>query len=86
MATLQVRIDEKTKAKARKILEKTGLDMSSAIKLFLQQTIIMKGLPFRPLTANGLTYAQENELRARLATSKTEYVSEDDMKSFVDVL
>ncbi|KKU19022.1 MAG: hypothetical protein UX30_C0020G0001, partial [Candidatus Saccharibacteria bacterium GW2011_GWA2_46_10] len=33
--TLQIRIDAKTKKASRKILEELGLDMSSAVKLFL---------------------------------------------------
>lgn len=86
MTTLQIRIDEKTKARAKKILEKTGLDMSSAVKLFLQQTIIMKGLPFRPLTSNGMTFAEEKELRKRLASPESEYISQEEMESFVDSL
>ena len=48
MTTLNVRIEEKTKAQASKALEKMGLDMSSAVKLFLHQVIKEDGLPFTP--------------------------------------
>jgi DNA-damage-inducible protein J len=48
MTTLNVRIEEKTKAQATKTLAKLGLDMSSAVKLFLNQVIKEDGLPFTP--------------------------------------
>lgn len=48
MTTLNIRIDEKTKSSAFKVLSSMGLDMSSAIKVFLNQVIIEKGLPFKP--------------------------------------
>lgn len=62
MATLQIRIDEKLKQKSKKVFEKMGLDMSSAVKLFFQQTAILQALPFQPITKNGLTLKQEAEI------------------------
>jgi addiction module RelB/DinJ family antitoxin len=41
-------MDEKLKRDAQKILEKQGLDMSSAIKMFFSQVVIEKGIPFQP--------------------------------------
>lgn len=46
MSHIQIRIDKKEKEEARRVLEELGLDMSSAIKLFLKQVVIQKGLPF----------------------------------------
>jgi DNA-damage-inducible protein J len=48
MTTLNVRIDEKIKKQAGKTLTSIGLDMSSAIKIFLNQVIHEEGLPFVP--------------------------------------
>ena len=48
MNTLNIRIDKKIKKQASETLAAMGLDMSSAIKLFLNQVIIEQGLPFRP--------------------------------------
>jgi DNA-damage-inducible protein J len=48
MTTLNIRIDEKIKSDSFKILSKIGLDMSSAIKVFLSQVIVEGGLPFTP--------------------------------------
>lgn len=51
MATLNIRIEEHTKTKANKTLSSLGIDMSTAVKMFLNQVIIEKGFPFIP-TAN----------------------------------
>ena len=63
MTTIQIRVDEQTKKSAKKILEEIGLDMSTAIKMFLKQISIKKGMPFTPtLTENGMTKEQEDEI------------------------
>ena len=48
MTTLNIRIEEDLKKKATKALAGMGLDMSSAVKLFLHQTVQENGLPFHP--------------------------------------
>ncbi|MCX6733297.1 MAG: type II toxin-antitoxin system RelB/DinJ family antitoxin [Candidatus Peregrinibacteria bacterium] len=70
MATVQIRIDEKTKKSAKKILDEVGLDMSSAIKLYFNQITIRQGIPFQILTENGLTLDQEKQIQKASAESK----------------
>ena len=48
MTNVTIRIDEKLKRETKKTLEKQGLDMSTAIKMFFNQIVIEKGLPFLP--------------------------------------
>lgn len=48
MATINIRIDENLKNKANKTLSKMGIDLSSAVKMFLHQTVKEDGLPFKP--------------------------------------
>lgn len=48
MSNLTIRIDKNLKEDARETLEKQGLDMSTAVKMFLSQVVIEKGLPFLP--------------------------------------
>lgn len=62
MTTIQVRIDEKTKKSAKKVLDSIGMDMSSAVKVYLKQIVITQSLPFPLLTENGLTIQQEREI------------------------
>ncbi|HTR18781.1 MAG TPA: type II toxin-antitoxin system RelB/DinJ family antitoxin [Candidatus Paceibacterota bacterium] len=50
MTTLNVRIEEKTKKAAQKTLANMGLDMSTAVNMFLRQVIRENGLPFTPIS------------------------------------
>lgn len=49
MATVptQIRIDENLKKQAAELFAQLGLDMSSAINIFLRQSVLHGGLPFR---------------------------------------
>lgn len=42
----QIRIDKNVKIKSTKLFKELGLDMSSAVNIFLNQCIINNGLPF----------------------------------------
>lgn len=53
--TIQVRIDSKLKKDVSKIFESLGLDLSSGIKMYFNQVLLKKGIPFRVLTENGYT-------------------------------
>ncbi len=70
MTTIQIRIDEKTKKSSAKILDEIGIDMSAAIKMFLKQIVLRKGIPFRAVTENGLTLEQEDLILRRSAEAK----------------
>lgn len=62
MHTIQIRIDKKTKQSANRVLERLGLDMSSAVKIYLRQITRTNGIPFALTTENGFTIAQEQKL------------------------
>jgi DNA-damage-inducible protein J len=77
--TIQIRIDAKTKREARKTLEGLGLDMSSAVKLFLVNVINRQGIPLDLKTENGFTLAQEQALLADVADAKQNGKSYSDL-------
>ncbi len=62
MSTIQVRTEEKTKRAAMKILKNLGLDLSTAINIYLVKIIAKQGIPFEILTENGMTPAQERKI------------------------
>jgi DNA-damage-inducible protein J len=70
MTTIQVRIDNKTKQSAQKVLNELGLDMSSAIKVYLKQISLHKGIPLHLVTPNGLPPAAEQAILAASAEAK----------------
>ena len=43
---IQVRVDSALKAEAEQLFNDIGLDMPTAVRLFLKQSIINNGLPF----------------------------------------
>ena len=46
MTTLNVRVDEKLKKQASELFADLGLDMSTAVNMFLRQAVMKDGLPF----------------------------------------
>jgi len=72
MANINIRIDQKLKKAANEVFANVGLDMSSAVKLFLTQTVITKKIPFQVRTVNGFTLKQEEEMLKDLAEAEEE--------------
>jgi len=58
MGTLNIRIDKNIKAKAGKTLSALGLDTSTAVRLFLHQVVVERGLPFTPTKNSAAIRAQ----------------------------
>lgn len=62
MDSIHVRTPEDLKKDVKKILDKLGLDFSTAINLYLRQIVITESIPFSLRTANGFTPEQEREI------------------------
>ncbi len=45
---IQARVDSKVKNDAEKIMNQLGISLNEAIRMFLMQVIIHKGIPFKP--------------------------------------
>ena len=71
MTTVQARIDVKVKKDTKRILDKLGLDFSSAINLYFRQITQKKGIPFRVLTENGFTEEEEKEILREVEDIRT---------------
>ena len=52
---IQVRVDEKTKVQAQSVLGDLHMSMSEAVKLFLRQVVLNRGIPFEIKIPNALT-------------------------------
>ena len=46
MAIVQFRVDDELKSEASTIYEKIGLDLSSALRMFMKRSVAMNGIPF----------------------------------------
>ena len=49
-SSLQVRIDSNLRKEAEMLFSDAGLDMSSAIRLFMRQSVIRRRLPIEVIT------------------------------------
>ena len=47
MSQIAVRVDDQLKKEATAIFNELGLDMSTAVKLFLKQSVLTKSIPFK---------------------------------------
>jgi addiction module antitoxin, relB/dinJ family len=46
MSQIAVRVDDQLKKEATAIFNELGLDMSTAVKLFLKQSVLTRSIPF----------------------------------------
>lgn len=81
---LNIRTDKDVKIAAEKIFEELGLNMTTAVNIFLRQTIRENGIPFelKLNVPNDVTATAIEEGR-RLAYDKTAtgYTNMDDLKA-----
>ncbi len=62
MSTINIRIDEDLKSEAIETLSGLGLDMSSAVKLFLKQVVQTGSIPFRVLSEKAYVKMLDREV------------------------
>ena len=74
MAILQVRIDDDLKNQATAIYNELGIDLSTAVRMFLKKTVSTGGIPFE-------TKIPENTLNAIMAVENMRTVSENNGNS-----
>jgi len=69
---IRSRIDSALKLEAQALLEKFGLSMSEAIRLFLHQVVIEKGMPFQIRLPAEAAQEHDRWFRSQVATALTE--------------
>lgn len=93
MSQIAVRVDDELKKEATAIFNELGLDMSTAVKLFLKQSVLTKSIPFK-LALYEREYSQEEVEQAkkdiqRLVKEKSKLVKldfskQEDIDKFFD--
>ncbi|MBQ2733429.1 MAG: type II toxin-antitoxin system RelB/DinJ family antitoxin [Clostridia bacterium] len=87
-ANLNIRTDKEVKLAAEKIFEELGLNMTTAINIFLKQTIRENGLPFelKLNTPNSTTAAAIDEGRKIAKDSNVKgYTDIEALRNALDV-
>lgn len=74
--TVQVRVDHETKDQANQTLNKLGLTMAEAVRIFLRQVVMQKGLPFRVHIPNEMTLKTLEEAKKGKNMNEAENVEE----------
>ena len=88
MATIptQIRIDATIKKQATELFSALGLDMSSAVNIFLNQCVLKGGLPFMVEIPQYSTKVLEAMQEARNITADSNVPSYTDMNSLKQAL
>ena len=71
MATVTARVDENVKKEAETLFKKMGLNMSTAMNLFLKKCILEQGIPFELKVPNREIRKILDEVEKGVGLSKT---------------
>lgn len=83
----QIRIDSGVKKQANELFSELGLDMSSAVNIFLRQCILRGGLPFKvevPQYSKELLSAADEAKRISRDPDVPGYTSMEDLKKALE--
>lgn len=82
--TLQIRVDQKVKEKARKAFVGAGLDMSSGVKLYLTHVANTGKMPFEMFTYDNIPEAEKKKIVADMKKDLKDYKN-GKLKAYDDV-
>ncbi len=88
MTNINIRTDDRIKADCEKLYESLGLNMSTAINIFLRQSLRVNGLPFEVKAdlPNETTLAAMREGDAILSDKNAKgYKSIDELRAALDL-
>jgi DNA-damage-inducible protein J len=77
MTTINIRIEDELKTAAGEVLRELGMDISSAVKMFLTKVVSIGALPFQPMTKSA--YRLEIEAEIAEALKGPGYKTADEM-------
>ena len=70
MATITIRVDEKVKKEAEELFHEMGLNMSTAMNIFLKRCIFEEGIPFELKVPNKKTLKALDDVNKGKGLSK----------------
>ncbi len=78
MAVLQVRIDDELKNQASAVYNELGIDLSTAVRMFLKKSVVVGGIPFD-------TKISDSKLKTIVAVDNMRKTSEDNGNSSMTI-
>lgn len=85
-ATIQIRIDPKTKRRVAKVFADVGLDMSTGFKLYINKVIESEGIPFPVQKKKYLSYSSKEEYERQVAWALAHGKSYKTAKEMIDAI
>lgn len=64
MANINIRIDDELKEESKEIFDQLGLDLTSGIKIYLNQVVREKGIPFSVTLETPLIVQAANDIQS----------------------
>lgn len=61
-SVIQVRVDDDLRAKAAAICDQLGIDLPTAVRIFLKRTVMEKGIPFSMTLPSAMSETSSAEL------------------------
>ena len=83
MAVVQCMVDDDLELRAASIYDKLGIDLATAIRIFLKKTIMANGIPFSMVIENDQT--AENALNAMRAMQNISTANGNNKMSLDDI-
>ena len=86
MAIVQFRVDDNLKLQASSVYEKLGIDLSSALRMFMKRSVMVNGIPFSMILEEDAydskkAIAAMNRLNASVKESGTEDLTLDEINA-----
>lgn len=83
--TLQVRIDDDLKNQAMMVYDQLGIDLSTAVRMFLKKSVAVNGIPFDTKNGSSRERAMEaiNNIRNLSELSDISDMSLDDINKII---
>ena len=87
-STINVNVDSDIKEEATILFNSLGLNMSTAINIFLRKAINVGGIPFdvRTNTLDETIYEKLKEAENEMSTNKKRYTSNEVFQSMNDII
>lgn len=83
MSTVAVRVDDKLKDEAAELFQSLGLDMSTAVKMFLIQSVKTQSIPFEIKNTPSISDEEfEHILLSKLEGKKLDFNKTEDIAEF----
>ncbi len=84
-SNISIRINPKTKKAAQKTLSELGLDLSSGVKMFLEQVVTTQSIPFPVVTPTGHRLRNWKQLKKEIVEAKKGTGYDTAEEAFADI-